>query len=584
MRGEPTRRAARLAAVAAAGLLAGLLPGTEPASGGQAAELPLAYDCGIPGGSRPVTVELRQGYPASATAGVAFQPGQLTVRVPLPAGVLPSGTVGVSGTASLAATISSGGSSLATDWSGLTATVTPLPGSGNGLLTFTGPVAPVTVSAPGAVVFTAGTLSLDLSPLQTVPASPSPAATPSGGPSGSPGGTALTLHAAAGPGRLAVSCTLAAGQQGQLGTVAVGASAAPGTPGATASGSAGGSPSSTASTGATPTGTASGSAAPGGSGSGINSAGPSASSSASGSKPLASSGKPTSSAPGRPGAPVISVRPAYHSGVDTCPPVPTGVLDPARLPPVPVGHGVHVIPPAGVEFPPNPACAYADGFANVAKLGQATLINDPARQPTLVSVNMTRRFVVSWQPPVLYNEADSLGEMHLPVADSTFLTYGFVPTTAKMEFTSLGLLTIVTVGNTNWNQPVLSTIGGYQSIRIFDVKVNGVPLDVGPTCHTAQPVDLVLHGRQDDYLPGGGDGKPDYTIQTGGPLSQTDLFIPAFTGCGSHGESFDNLFTAAVSGPGNSLNLMQGPLCTPASDQPNGCEPEIVVPDPPRHR
>ncbi len=94
----------------------------------------------------------------------------------------------------------------------------------------------------------------------------------------------------------------------------------------------------------------------------------------------------------------------------------------------------------------------------------------------------------------------------------------------------------------------------------------------------------MLHGRQDSYLPGGGDGLPDYSIQGGGPLSQTDLYVPPFTGCGTHGEDLDALFTAAVSGPGNSLNLIQGPLCTPTSDQPNGCEPGIVVPDPPRRR
>jgi hypothetical protein len=280
------------------------------------------------------------------------------------------------------------------------------------------------------------------------------------------------------------------------------------------------------------------------------------------------------------------VQPAYHSGTDVCPDLPTGSLDPARLPPVPDGATVLPDPnDPSSAFPDDPACAFAVGFANVKKLGEATLVNDPSVSPTMVSLNMNRRLVFNFHTDPGYVEDDILGELQLPVASSTFLTYGFVPTSARIEFTSLSPLTIVSTGSTFYNQPILFTIGGYQSMRLFDVKVNGTPLDVGPDCHTAEPIDMVLHGRQDDYLPGGGDGLPDYSVQGGGPLSQTDLYIPPFTGCGSHGENLDSLLTAAVSGPGNQLNLIQGPTCTPASDpSTNGCEPEIVIPDPPTRR
>ena len=33
------------------------------------------------------------------------------------------------------------------------------------------------------------------------------------------------------------------------------------------------------------------------------------------------------------------------------------------------------------------------------------------------------------------------------------------------------------------------------SARIFDAEVNGVPLDVGPNCRTAVPIDAVLTAR-----------------------------------------------------------------------------------------
>ncbi|MER5635386.1 DUF6801 domain-containing protein [Kitasatospora sp. NPDC002227] len=573
-----TRRSVRLAVVAAAGLLAGLLPGTDSASGGQPGRLSLGYTCGFPGGSRAVTVELLQSYPSAAAAGSAFRPGPLTVRVPLPAGALPAGAVAVNGTASLAAGISQGAAELGTDWSGLTSSTTPLSGNGDGLIAFTGAVAPVTVAAPGAVSFAAGSLSLDLTVQRAVsPASPAPSGTPTAG-----AGATLTPHTGtASAGRLAVSCALAPGQAAELGSVEVTAgpsgSATPSAP----------APSGSAPSAPAPSGSTLSAPAPGGSPSGSGSAGaPSGTASVSG--PPTASGRPSASGSGvrlaPPGkAPAIQVQPAYHSGTDLCPDPPKGELDPARLPPVP--EGATVIPSPDMDWPDMPACAFADGFANITKLGQATLVNDPAKSPTMVALNMNRRLVVLWGDTDGYFESDVLGRLNLPTADSTFLTYGFVPTSAKIDFTPVGLLTIVATGNVQWNQPIVFNIYGYQSMRIHDVLVNGTPLDVGPNCRTAAPVELKLQGRQDSYLPGGGDGKPDYTLMGGGPLSQTDLYVPPFTGCASHGENLDALFTAAVSGPGNQLNLMQGPTCTPGSDPAtNGCEPEIVVPDPPTRR
>jgi hypothetical protein len=198
---------------------------------------------------------------------------------------------------------------------------------------------------------------------------------------------------------------------------------------------------------------------------------------------------------------------------------------------------------------------------------------------------MHKRIVMLWTEDGSpgYVEVDGIGSLELPPAEATFLTFGFMPVTARMKLTPLGPLTFTVIGNSDWDQPVITTVGGYQALSLDDVSVNGTPLDVGPDCHAAAPIDLTLTGRQDSGITED-DGRPDYTVQTGGPLSSGNLVIPPFTGCrGSNGEDLSALFTAAVSGAGNSLNFVQGALCTPTSDQPNGCLPEVEMPAPP-HR
>ncbi len=383
------QRSVRLAVVAAAGLIAGLLPGTESASGGQAGRVALTYSCRFPAGVLDVAVGLEQSYPAAGTDQKPIQPGPLTVTLAMArarvAGLLPAGAVAVGGTASLAVQVAEGASRATADWGGLAAPPTPLVGTGDLTLTFAGPVAPVSVTAGGAVTFAAADLSLDLQVQQEGSPSPSPrAVTP------------------AAPGKLAVSCALRAGGNAQLGSVAVPA------------------------------------------------ASPSVRPSHSPSPAPVPSPKATN--------PITVAPVVVHSDVDKCPPPPEGQLDPRRLPTPPPGS--IVLPRPGLPpFPPVPACAYADGYANVAKLGEAALINDPRNHPALVAVNLTRRFVVNWTATPIYNEADSLGQLTLPPADTTFLTYGFVPTTAKMQLTPLSLLTIVAVGNENADEPTEFTIG-----------------------------------------------------------------------------------------------------------------------------
>lgn len=108
------------------------------------------------------------------------------------------------------------------------------------------------------------------------------------------------------------------------------------------------------------------------------------------------------------------------------------------------------------------------------------------------------------------------------------------------------------------------------SIRLFDVTVNGEPVDVGPDCRSARPMHVTLTGIGQFFpLPTG------YNIGRGGPLTGT-VTIPPFTGCGV-GEDLDPLFTGSISGPGNFLKLTQGRLC--AANNGRGCPPTVPEPE-----
>ncbi|WP_308011797.1 DUF6801 domain-containing protein [Actinacidiphila acidipaludis] len=574
------RRSVRFAAVATAALVAGALPGTNSAASGGRGELSLAYACQFASGEQDVTIAFTQRFPQTATAGKPIQPGDLAMAVTIPrAGVtamLPAATASVSAESDLTAHITQGSSDADADWSGLTAPETSLAGTDDVVLTLTGKAPAVTVTASGDVAFSVGVLTLTLHPRAAAAGTPT---TPAPGPTtaraagtataaatdtnattadgttangtASDGTTAdgTTASGAAAAGDVTGTCTPEPGQDAVLATVHV-----PGPTGTTLPGhSAAAGP--VAGRGGRSTGHASGA-----DGTASGSSGPSA-------------------AAGRAGGTIVPLDQPVHSGVSTCGKTPIAPLDPRRLPPV-SDTGIVVPMPGQPAFPPGPMCGFAVGFSNVNKLNGAMIINDPHAKPVLAEVNSGQRKVLDYSKQ--YVEVDSIIDLRLPPSASTFLTFGFMPTTADVEFIPRGVFTVVQTGDDFFGEPILTTIGGYQDIRIHNVRINGTPLDVGPDCHTAKPLDIVLHGRKDSGLPDD-DGKPDYFIDAGGPLTDEDLVIPPFTGCASHGENLDALFTAALSGPGNSLNISQGPLCDPIN-VPESCLPEIPIPQLPQRK
>ncbi|MFJ8311372.1 MULTISPECIES: DUF6801 domain-containing protein [unclassified Streptomyces] len=255
---------------------------------------------------------------------------------------------------------------------------------------------------------------------------------------------------------------------------------------------------------------------------------------------------------------------------------------PARPSAAPPG----VAPPRTQSAPPAaaPECrgdtaqplalsAYATGYSNVTKLGGASLV--PVYCAKIVQ-GLSKLKRIEVRPGVfeLHLLQQSVGQLEYqgrretPPAPATFLTFGFMPTTATMTLEQSGPMSI--------DSDLNNTAGhGETYIRIplvlhlSDVKVNGTQLDVGPNCRTTRPVysddpdpaqntkdHMVLLGQ----LKKGADTVwRGYSLSRGGPLTGS-VTIPPFTGCGV-GEDLSPLLTASVSGPGNAVKQNQGAPC-----------------------
>jgi hypothetical protein len=250
-----------------------------------------------------------------------------------------------------------------------------------------------------------------------------------------------------------------------------------------------------------------------------------------------------------------------------CPPLPKGglKLNPRFPPPPP--------PPGSTLFQaPYHGCTYVVGFSNVRKLNGASLVG-----PGLTNLQVAVRLILNERDN--YFQQDTVGVLsyhgrhEFPPAKATFLAFRFMPVSATMQLTEIGTVNAVSVGPALQSSchkpcPTISTVSSRVQLRIYNVTVNGTPLNVGPHCQTA-PFDIVLTGRDDS--------NPPYLFSTGGPLTGT-VTIPSFTGCGV-GENLNPIFTSSVSGPGNFVKLTQGNVCqNPGTPSENQCPPEPPKP------
>ncbi|MFD4336308.1 DUF6801 domain-containing protein [Streptomyces anulatus] len=233
-----------------------------------------------------------------------------------------------------------------------------------------------------------------------------------------------------------------------------------------------------------------------------------------------------------------------------------------------------------IEIPPEwvmtTAETYAAGYANAAKLDGAAALG-----PAFMKVVLNKRYIndscastVDVSSEVNF---DYQGRRQLPPTKATFLSYGFMPTTATMTLEQVGPPAAIhthTVTNTP-TYPEETTVTAQLVMRLSDVEVNGVPLDVGPDCRTARPFEQVLRGYGQSYPPAG------YLVAYGGTLTGY-AHIPPFEGCGVS-EDLDPIFTSAISSPGkkadNYTKMTQAPLCVATNPEGPDCPPKVPTPE-----
>ncbi|MFD4319502.1 DUF6801 domain-containing protein [Streptomyces sp. NPDC058548] len=554
MRGpRPTPRSSRVrargATIAAFVALAPLLPAAAVAVGTLKVDAALPYVCTLPSGQQPATVRITAAFPERAAAGEEIRPTDVTTTVELPAGAVADLTTLKAATVRaetrLTVGVTQNDQRAEATWRG-TAQPVDVPADGPLVLTTTGDVPSLTTDAAGDLRITAGGLAVDLAPstadgVPTVPAS---------------------LSVACVPGQDAEGRTL-------LATVRVGAgTGGPGTPPTT------------------PTAPPSASA-------------PSSAPSPSSGLPLASfpsdrtfpAGPGTANGAGRDPKDPQNGQPA-GGGPATADENAPGT--PATRP---------AAPPCVTEKPtPTSLSAYITGYSNVRKLNGATLI-----PVSCMLIEQGQMEIPTTPPPegefhftnLSPGQLSYQGRKQTPPFTSTFLSFDFQPVTATMVLEQTGPITIDTLVRivfATGDNYLENTVRAPLVLRVLDVKVNGVTLDVGPSCRTAtslfspDPKPATYPGK---HLVMVGKGKiplglpaEGYVLTSGGPLTG-EVTIPAFSGCGAGGENLDRLLTASISGPGNYLKQIQGQTCsagleTPPPDQCTEDLQPLLVPKPER--
>lgn len=119
---------------------------------------------------------------------------------------------------------------------------------------------------------------------------------------------------------------------------------------------------------------------------------------------------------------------------------------------------------------------------------------------------------------------------------------------------------------------------GEVEVTLSDLRVDGVPVNLGKSCRTVRPAQLQMWGTDgpttDGYTAGGGgtiEAREGVHIAARAPLdspyygtdrglvvhASSGIDIPRFVGCGSNGDDLSPLVTAMASGPNNPVVVNQ---------------------------
>jgi hypothetical protein len=241
--------------------------------------------------------------------------------------------------------------------------------------------------------------------------------------------------------------------------------------------------------------------------------------------------------------------------------------------------------PSSYGTPPTPVSAYLSGYTDAGKLGGAVPVGFP--QLALARSEGPREGLQIGEPTfhgrlftcsLITVELDQGGQRQLPPLRATLLGFGFAPVTATAVLTQIGPAPLTTVVYVDegpaavqvQTAPATVVAVARLGVRLTNVRVNGVTLDVGPSCHAAGPLftpgNPVAPGEL--MLTGGtypGDPVPSFGGAVEGGALSGEADIPPFTGCVTpSGENLDALLTASLSGPGNFVRQVVGALCIPS--------------------
>jgi hypothetical protein len=204
----------------------------------------------------------------------------------------------------------------------------------------------------------------------------------------------------------------------------------------------------------------------------------------------------------------------------------------------------------------NAWCAYLGGYTNLDSMNAAVLVEPGIVNlalPIIAACNDGSEWF--WFCQTAQAELRHNGKKQLPPTRNAFHAFDFMPNEATVELTQIGDMTI------DVRSQVVAPYDGSVvahatlAVRVYDVTVNGVDLEVGDNCRTERPITVALTA---DY-PG------DYTPAAGGFLDgYTD--IPPFTGCGDGG-NLDPLLTGLISGKDNYVKMTQGAICDIRTEQ-----------------
>jgi hypothetical protein len=232
-------------------------------------------------------------------------------------------------------------------------------------------------------------------------------------------------------------------------------------------------------------------------------------------------------------------------------------------------------PPGSRAFRlPQPACSNAAGYTSARKLKEAALVGPGLTDLRLGIVSYTNfNHGYSYFQQNVAGSLEYHGRAVLPPARATFLAFGFTPVSATLQVSEVGALNAALISCAPApkpcpnNPPNIALFFGFVSLRISNVDVNGVPLNVGPHCQTVTPFNLELVG-----LP------PSYNISAINGILTGTVNVPLFKGCANGGDNLDPIFNASVSGPGNFVKINQAPFCAPTTTGHPGCPPVPAKP------